>query len=1386
VTEGAAKSKSWRERAIAIGHIRWLRRTVIGIAITLILFTILGFFVIPAVLRHVLKVQVAQSLARPVNVGEITFNPYTLRLEVSQLHVGDHDSPAPFVNLGHLHVRASWASLYHLAPVIKEVALTRPQIHVVRTAPQTFNFSDLLERPSAPPPPPQPSKPLRFAVSNIRIANGDIEFDDRVLNQQHRIQNLQLGVPFVANLPADIDSTVQPLLQMDVDGSPIRVAGKAKPFVPTPESVVNLALDHLALPPYLGYVPVKLPIKLPSGALSADLQIHFVKTEPEPVIAVAGTVTLDQLAVQDSVGAPLVGFNQLLVPLNDIEPLVKVFRVGAIKLDGLTVSAVLNPDSTTNFTALSMAQKASSGAAAAPSPLASGTPGAVSSPSAANATSSPIPTGAMLSPMAKSVGPTAALGLAATPIGSPMVAMASASPSTAAKTAASPAATATVSGNAAVGGTPGAVIGATPASAVTPAASPSTAAALPQSITAAAAPAQSASPAASPAAPTEHPLDFTLDSFSLTNGTVNVNDRALPTPIQLSLRAIQIGVNNFAIGPRAAPAAYNFAANLSTGGTIATKGSLDLVKSQSSSDVTLNQIDLPALQGFAQAALAGKIASGKLNAHAAVQESFAPGHINVHVEPATIALDDFAVQYPNGRIQPIKWKEISTNIAQVDLVAHNAVINEVRSQGIQLDVRHLKNGTFSLEALLKHPPPAAPPTRGRTLVRTERRRPEPRRTVRGRERRPGGPPATVAAAGAPKWTYTVKAIALEQTGINFEDDTAGKPVKVALAPLNVNLKNISDDLSKPITVDVNGTVNRQGGLKVAGTAVIQPLKANLRVNTHRLDLTLANAYLAKQLNATIASAVLTMNAQVSAAMVRKKLRLGYRGELTVGSVRLLDKVTGEDFARWTSFAANGINVKIGSGEPLVQIGGLALTNFYARIILNHDGKLNLKDIAANPNAAPTSLTEQHKTTAAAAPAPTPAAVATPSTSGATTTVAAAPPKPIPADITVDQTTLSGGHIIWEDYFIQPNYKADLTGLGGHIGTIGTRTSAPADVNIQGEINDTSPIAITGSVNPLTPPPFLDITAKADAIELSNMSAYSTKYTGYPIVSGTLTVNVHYLLQQNNLTAQNHILLDQLTFGDKVTTPGAGNLPVRLAVAILKDSKGQINLDIPVSGSLSDPQFSIGSVIWHAFSNILVKAVTAPFSLIASAFGGHAGSSVNYIAFKPGFATLTGGAKGQLDGIAKALQARPSLKLQLTGVVDPSVDRDGLREAALDHAMREQKAKDTGQNIDDVTIEPDEYNKYLYKAYKAADFTKPRDFVGMTKKLPASEMTKLMLANVKVTDASLKTLADARAKAVATYLGKEIAPSRITSGSPLLDAKSIKDGGKTTRVNLSLE
>jgi Domain of Unknown Function (DUF748) len=313
------------------------------------------------------------------------------------------------------------------------------------------------------------------------------------------------------------------------------------------------------------------------------------------------------------------------------------------------------------------------------------------------------------------------------------------------------------------------------------------------------------------------------------------------------------------------------------------------------------------------------------------------------------------------------------------------------------------------------------------------------------------------------------------------------------------------------------------------------------------------------------------------------------------------------------------------------------------------------------------------------------------------------------------------------------------------------------------------------------------------VELTNLSAYSAKYAGYPIIKGTLTVDLQYKLDQGKLSADNHIEIDQLTFGDKVESASATKLPVRLAVALLKDSRGVIDVHVPVSGSLSDPQFSMGGVIWHAFLNLLERAATSPFRLLGAAFGGggDAEQDLGYIDFDPGRAKLSAEATGKLDTLVKALIERPALKLSITGRVDPDADRQGLREASLDHAMKVQKLKDTvgkGSSVDpdSIAISPDEYDTYLEDAYKAADFAKPRDFIGLHKSLPPDEMKKLMVTNAKVTDDDLKQLADRRAAIAREYLSHKVEPGRLFVVPPKLDAKDIKDKGKTTRVDFGLQ
>jgi len=1275
---------------------RWLRRTVATVLIVLILYGLGGFFGAPYALRRVLTGPVATALKRPATVGVIAFNPFRLRLEVADLHVADRDPQRPFVDLKHLRVKVSWTSLWRLAPVVGEFYTDGLAVHVVRTGEQTFNFSDLIVPPAnAPPSPPppansQPTKPQRFAVSNIQLNDGEIDFDDQTLHQQHRVEHIRLAVPFIANLPADVDIFVQPFLRMIVDGSRFMLVGHTKPFGATLDTIVDLNLHRLALAPYMAYVPEKLPVKLTDGMLSALIQLHFLNANNQPHIELDGGAALEKVDLRDAGGAPLLSLGRLVVTLDNVRPLESVAHLKRIYLEGLNAHLIRNADGTTNLTALA------------------GSPASAATPRAAGST--------------------------AVAIATPLVAAASPTP--------------------------------TPPAVQPPLAT--------QMLLAA--PSPTPQPQSSPAAP-KPPLDFALGTFEMADSAVDVTDRSQTTPAVVAVNAIHARLDGLhTVGEGLAPFALN--ANLASGGALAFKGNLDLAHQQAMTDATLNAINLAGLKAFAAPFLNADLSSGKLTAQASVKAAFAPARFNVHVEPASAAIDDFALKGPGGQAEALGWGKFAVTLGQFDLAAHQAIINEVRADGLRVAVKRDHKGRIDLLALIRQ---SGAPTESGAAARAGITK-----LARARRRHQAAYQQLASAGPAPSaWKYHVLTVILDKTEIHLLDEHGTKPVKLDVVPLGLTVKDISDDLRKPMGVELDGIVNSKGSFKLDGTVVPEPLDAKLRIATKRLDVSAVNAYLGNQFNATIASALLTMNGIATATNRREHLRAGYRGDVTLGGVRIIDKLTGDSFLRWNSLSANRIAANYGEGRPKVRIGGLALANFYARVILNSNGTLNLKDITSNPNAAPKSLTRP----GVAGPA-VPAAPTTAPTPAPPSNAASASPQPLPADIELGGITLAGGHINYSDNFIQPHYSADLTDVGGKIGAFGTSSTKPADVLLEGQVNRSAPLKISGSVNPLSPLAYVDIAAKADGIELPGLSAYSARYTGYPIVKGTLTVDVHYLLDNQKLTATNHIVIDQFTFGDKVESKDALNLPVRLAIALLKDSRGVIDLTIPVSGSLSDPQFSIGGVIWGVLKNLILKAVTSPFSLIAGAFGGSSGGEqLNYIAFNPGYAQITPDAQKQLDTIAKALTLRPALKLNIAGRVDPRVDHDGLRLAKVDQQVLEQKIKDTGEPEGGapVTVGKDEYDEYLTKAYKAAKFDKPRNMLGLTKSIPPDEMIKLMAANEKVTDDDLRHLADARANAVRAALSnRKIEPARLFIVPPKLNADDIKDQSKTTRTDLTLE
>jgi len=387
--------------------------------------------------------------------------------------------------------------------------------------------------------------------------------------------------------------------------------------------------------------------------------------------------------------------------------------------------------------------------------------------------------------------------------------------------------------------------------------------------------------------------------------------------------------------------------------------------------------------------------------------------------------------------------------------------------------------------------------------------------------------------------------------------------------------------------------------------------------------------------------------------------------------------------------------------------------------------------------------------------------------------------------------LQGGRVRYTDNFIKPNYAANLVDLAGTVGGLSSQADTTAAVDLHGEVNN-APLTIAGRINPIKGDLFLDLKAGVHGMELAPLSPYSGKYVGYGIEQGKLSFDVAYKLEHRQLNAENRLVLDQLTFGDKVDSPTATTLPVQLAVALLKDRNGVIDINLPIGGSLDDPQFSVGAVIVKVVVNLITKAVTAPFALLGSLFGG--GDELSFIEYAPGSVDAAPAGQSRLQALATALQERPGLKLEITAWVDADGDREGLRRESLDRRVRAMKVKDLvakgeSATVADVPISPEEYLVLLGRLYAADKPAKSASAPG-AQQAPA-DIEKLLLASTLIRDEELTALGDQRSQAVKQWLQttgqvpEERLFLRATRVGPGADPPG-QSSAKSSRVEFSLK
>ena len=386
----------------------------------------------------------------------------------------------------------------------------------------------------------------------------------------------------------------------------------------------------------------------------------------------------------------------------------------------------------------------------------------------------------------------------------------------------------------------------------------------------------------------------------------------------------------------------------------------------------------------------------------------------------------------------------------------------------------------------------------------------------------------------------------------------------------------------------------KGHISAVGPFTVDPLSAELALNLNNIDIRPLQGYFTDKVKITVTGGAVTAEGKVGFKDLKEKgLSATYAGKCLISNFKSIDKLNAEDILMWKSLFFS--DIRAGYNPLSVNIKRIALADFYAGVVIQENGVMNLQSILEQE-------TPPDKETPAASEEKAPGPQKKEGSPTVTAT-AALPGKGSAGVIKIDAIVLQGGRIDFLDRSIKPNFSANFSEMGGRISGLSSIGEKPAEVELRGKYNEHMPAEITGQIHPLREDLFVDLKASFRDMDLSSVSPYSGRYVGYNIQKGKLSFDLKYLIVKGKLESENKVFIDQLTLGDQVESPKATKLPVGLAIALLKDRKGQINLDIPVTGSLDDPEFSLGRLIVQVIVNLITKAVTAPFALIGSLVGG---------------------------------------------------------------------------------------------------------------------------------------------------------------------------------------
>ena len=886
-------------------------------------------------------------------------------------------------------------------------------------------------------------------------------------------------------------------------------------------------------------------------------------------------------------------------------------------------------------------------------------------------------------------------------------------------------------------------------------------------------------PPAPPTQKTAPPPRLYIQRLAVLAGTAVFEDRTRSTPFRAELKPIVFELRDFSTRATTGNG-YALEAASSEGERLIWNGTVHLAPLASRGVFEVANLKARTVWSYLRSSLPFELASGTIGLKGDYDFGGAAGPRALTLAVHNTTVTGLGVRPRATEQNYIDVARVAVEELRVDLMKQSVSVGKVALAGG--DIKAWLNEERRLNLLELLTPPAA---------------------SAGHDTAAAPPTASDTGSRPSAWKLSAPDLVVEGFRLSAEDRAVSPVAALTLAPLNVHVTGYNN--SPANTLDIALDMGVEPGGKIHGQAKVTPrtTAVSAHLQAEDLALTLLQPYLTHYTSMTLLKG--TLGAKLD-------IERGADGALVVGGktyihdLRTIDNALKLDFIKWRDLRIADIRYR--SAPASVRIGAVTALEPYVRMVIAPDRSTNIKEVltpagarrAKQPEPAANTTPDQPQDEAAAVPARTERTSRGKGKSAVQT--APAPAGPLtPFPVSIGTVTLANGSANYADLWIKPSFAIGIQSLNGKISGLSSDPQSRAKVQLDGKVDRYAPWKVAGEVNLLSAALFTDLTMSFQDVDLTVVNPYSGHFVGYKIDKGKLSVDVHYKVEQRKLTASQHFVVDQLELGERVESPDAVHVPLKIAVALLKDRNGVIDLDLPMSGSLDDPQFRIGPIIWKMFVNLLTKVATAPFALLGHMFGG-GNEHLNVIEFAAGSAELEKPAQDQVGSLAKALQERPQLKLDVPMVSSDTIDRPALAAARVRNTLLARVAGTrAGRRHPDTAGEmaladPGKHFKLLLEEYQAQ--------LGKDKPLPPSaaavqqakrtetppedaaiaELDAALIEHMQVPDSDLEALGKARAEAIqgALVADGQIDPSRVF----IVNAAAKPQSGDKVKVELALK